>query len=197
MIGRLANSPAAPSNIDTSTEDTARLGFEAGDSAFMLNYTFALGSATANAPDVAKNMGSAKFPEVVDGTPSRAAARRLQPRRQRLLGAPRARLRGGRLPFERGEPADRDRARRPAALAREPLPGEGRPGRLSGVRRRTSRRSIADAAPRPQTPAYTDLSLAIQRTLHPPQKIDPDDPGPMYDELRDKVEDAVKREGLL
>jgi multiple sugar transport system substrate-binding protein len=59
------------------------------------------------------------------------------------------------------------------------------------------RRSIADAAPRPQTPAYTDLSLAIQRALHPPADIDPDDPTPTYDELRDKVEDAVKREGLL
>ena len=39
VIGRFANSPAAPSDIDTSTEDTARRSFEAGSSAFMLNYT--------------------------------------------------------------------------------------------------------------------------------------------------------------
>ena len=51
--------------------------------------------------------------------------------------------------------------------------------------------------PRPLTPAYKDVSLAIQRALHPPDKIDPDDPGSNYDELRSNVEDAVKREGLL
>ncbi len=58
------------------------------------------------------------------------------------------------------------------------------------------KQSIDDAAPRPLTPAYTDLSLAIQRTLHPPDKIDPADVGTVYDELRSNVEDAVKREGL-
>ena len=57
--------------------------------------------------------------------------------------------------------------------------------------------SIDDAAVRPLTPAYTDVSLAIQRALHPPDKIDPEDPGPTYDELKQAVEDAVLREGLL
>jgi multiple sugar transport system substrate-binding protein len=57
--------------------------------------------------------------------------------------------------------------------------------------------SIENAGPRPLTPAYTDLSLAIQRSLHPPASIDPNDPAPKYDELRSAVEDAVKRQGLL
>ena len=60
------------------------------------------------------------------------------------------------------------------------------------------RESIQDAAARPsESPAYQDLSLAIQRALSPPSKIDADDPGGAYDELRDNVEKAVKREGLL
>jgi multiple sugar transport system substrate-binding protein len=58
------------------------------------------------------------------------------------------------------------------------------------------KQSLDDAAPRALTPAYTDLSLAIQRTLHPPSKINPDDVGSIYEELRENVEDAVKREGL-
>jgi multiple sugar transport system substrate-binding protein len=70
-IGKLANSPAAAPNIDTSDEDSARLGFEAGDSAFMINYTFAYASAKSNAPDIAKNMGAVKYPEVVAGKPSK------------------------------------------------------------------------------------------------------------------------------
>jgi multiple sugar transport system substrate-binding protein len=58
------------------------------------------------------------------------------------------------------------------------------------------KQSLDDAGTRPLTPAYTDLSLAIQRTLHPPGKINPDDVGSIYDELRANADDAVKREGL-
>ena len=71
MMGTLAASPAAATDISTSTEDTARLGFEAGTSAFMVNYTFAYGSALANAPDVAKEMGSAEYPRVVPNLPAK------------------------------------------------------------------------------------------------------------------------------
>ena len=56
--------------------------------------------------------------------------------------------------------------------------------------------SIDNAAPRPLTPAYQDLSLAIQRASTR-TAIDPDDLGDTYDKLHDKVEQAVKREGLL
>ncbi len=37
----------------------------------------------------------------------------------------------------------------------------------------------------------------MQRSLHPPDKIDPEDAGSVYDELHSNLEDAVKREGLL
>jgi multiple sugar transport system substrate-binding protein len=57
--------------------------------------------------------------------------------------------------------------------------------------------SIDNAAPRPVTPAYTDLSLAIQRALHPPGDIDPNDVQAKYDELVEAVEKAVNREGLF
>ncbi len=60
------------------------------------------------------------------------------------------------------------------------------------------RESIQDAAPRPsESPAYQDLSLAIQRAIHPTTEIDPQNPGPAYDRLRNFVEKAIKREGLL
>ena len=60
------------------------------------------------------------------------------------------------------------------------------------------RQSIETAVPRPaQSPAYQDITQAIQRALHPTDKIDPEDPTPVYDELRQSVEDAIAREGLL
>jgi multiple sugar transport system substrate-binding protein len=60
------------------------------------------------------------------------------------------------------------------------------------------RQSIANAGPRPSvSPAYQDLSLAIQRAVHPTTKIDPKNPEATYDTLRDNIEKAIKREGLL
>ena len=48
--------------------------------------------------------------------------------------------------------------------------------------------SIEGAGPRPTTPAYQDVSSAIQRTLHPPEKIDPEDTESIYDELKSNLE---------
>ena len=35
------------------------------------------------------------------------------------------------------------------------------------------REQLKDAVPRPETPAYSDVTLAVQQTLHPPAKINP------------------------
>jgi multiple sugar transport system substrate-binding protein len=196
MIGKLANSSAAAPNISTSDEDSARLGFEAGDSAFMINYTFALGSATANAPEIAKNMGAAMFPEVVEGTPSKPP------------------LGGFNLGISAYSEHPDEAFQAAACLSNaksqltatelDGLPPSNQSLYSSKVVQKAFpdfadevEKSIEDAGPRPLTPAYTDLSLAIQRSLHPPADIDPDDPQPKYDELRQNVEDGVKREGLL
>jgi multiple sugar transport system substrate-binding protein len=196
LIGALGNSPAAAADIDTSTEDTARLGFEAGDSAFMLNYTFAYASAEANAPDVFENMDAAKLPRVVEGEPSRpplggfnlgVSAYSENPELAfeaiACIVSPEGQLTATELD---GLPPSR------ADLYTEKIVRDAYPGFSGDIKR-----SIATAAPRPLTPAYTDLSLAIQRSLHAPSEIDPADPGPTYDDLRGAVEDAVKREGLL
>jgi multiple sugar transport system substrate-binding protein len=196
MIGKLANSPAAPPDIDTSDEDSARLGFEAGDSAFMLNYTFAYASAKSNAPDIAKSMGAAKFPEVVPGTPSKPplggfnlsiSAYSDHPTEAfdaaTCLTNPKSQLTATKLD---GLPPSNQ------TLYSTKTVRDAYPGFADEIEQ-----SIEDAGPRPLTPAYTDFSLAVQRALHPPASIDPDDPQPKYDELRSNLEDAVKREGLL
>ena len=196
IMGKLANSPAASPNIDTSDEDSARLGFEAGDSAFMINYTFALGSATENAPDIAKTMDAVKFPEVVAGTPSKPplggfnlgiSAFSEHPdeafEAAACLSNAESQLTATELD---GLPPSNQ------SLYEDKVVQKAFPGFADVIAA-----SIEDGGPRPATPAYTDLSLAIQRSLHPPQDIDPNDPAPKYDELRENVEAAVKREGLL
>ena len=196
VLGTLANSPAVADDIDTSTEDTARLSFEAGDSSFMLNYPFVYPSAKENAPDVFKQLGFAEYPQVVPGEPSAPP------------------LGGINLAVSAYSP-DKELAFEAAACLREE-PNQVIAAELGGLPPTLEtayaektvqdaypgfsdliKSSIDAAAPRPLTPAYTDLSLAIQSTLHPPEEVDPDDAEATYDELRSALEDAVKREGLL
>jgi multiple sugar transport system substrate-binding protein len=196
VMGRLGNSSVAAPDIDTSTEDTARLGFEAGDSAFMVNYTFAFASANENAPDVAKNMGSAPYPRVVASRPSApplggfnlgVSAFSEEPdlafEAAACLSNPESQLTATELD---GLPPSNQ------TLYTDKVVRKAYPGFAQLVKR-----SIDNAGPRPATPAYQDVSLAIQRSLHPPSNIDPDDVTPSYDQLRSDLEDAVKREGLL
>jgi multiple sugar transport system substrate-binding protein len=196
VMGRLGNSPVAAPDIDTSDEDTARLGFEAGDSAFMVNYTFAYASAQENAPDVAKNMGFAEYPRVVEDSPSRpplggfnlgvsaySENSDLAFEAAACLSGPESQLTATELD---GLPPSNE------TLYTDKVVTKAYPGFSQLVKR-----SIDAAGPRPATAAYQDVSLAIQRTLHPPSSIDPSDLTPTYDELRSNLEDAVKREGLL
>ncbi len=196
VIGRLANSPVAATDISTSDEDSARLGFEAGDSAFMLNYTFAYASAGDNAPDIQKNMGFARYPEVVAGKPSRpplggfnvgvgAYSNHQQEAFQAAACVSNKKSQETAVELDGLPPSRED-------LYTSKIVEKAFPGFAALVKE-----SIDNAAPRPLSPAYQDVSLAIQDALSPPSKINPDDTTSSYDELRSNLEDAVKREGLL
>lgn len=182
----------APANVSTSTEDTARLGFEIGESAFMLNYTFVYASARDNAPDIFEVMEAAPFPEVTEGEPSQvtigglnvgvgaysehpdlafeAAACIVQPDNQITT----AELGG--LP-----PASEELYDDPAVQEVFPFAD-------------ALRETLANATQRAQSPAYNDISLAIQRELHPTTSIDP---AADVDSLRARVDDAVNSQVLL
>ncbi|MET0558751.1 MAG: extracellular solute-binding protein [Solirubrobacterales bacterium] len=195
VMGRLANSSAAPANLSTSNEDTARLGFEAGESAFMTNYTFAYASASEEAPDIAKNMGAAPFPRVNS-----------HPAKPPLGGfnlAVSAYSKNKDLAFEAAACLAGEKSQL-TAVELDGLP-PSRSDLYSGKDVKKAypgfaglvKKSIEAAGPRPTSPAYQDVTSALQRTLHPPDKIDPDDTEPIYDELKSNLEAAVKREGLL
>jgi multiple sugar transport system substrate-binding protein len=196
VIGRLANGGAAPPSLSTSDEDTARLGFEAGESAFMTNYTFAYASAQEEAPEIGKEMGFARFPRVDANTPSKPP-----------LGgfnlAVSSFSENKDVAFEAAACLANDTSQKTAVeldglppsrsdLYTDKAVTEAYPGFASLVKE-----SIEASGPRPTTPAYQDVSLAVQRSLHPPDKIDPEDTESVYEELKSNLEDAVKREGLL
>jgi multiple sugar transport system substrate-binding protein len=178
--------------MSTSQEDSARLAFQSGKATFMVNYPFVYPSAQKDAPDVFKNMGWARYPAVVAGQPSRPplgginlgvgayskhsdlafdAVKCLISEENQIVAA----IKGG-LPPTLEAAYDR-----PEMKEKYPF------GDLI-------RESLRDAAPRPITAPYNDVSLAIQRTLHPPRSVNPESTAT---KLRNLVQKAVKGEALL
>jgi multiple sugar transport system substrate-binding protein len=196
-MGALATSPVHAPNIDTSNEDSARLGFESGSSSFMINYPFVYPSAKSNAPAVFKQMAAAKYPQVDPNLPSKpplgginvAVSSYSKHQAQafeaiKCLVRPENQLtiaKAGGLPPVRADVYDRKEI------------NDVYPGFANLIKS-----SIQDAAPRPsESPAYQDLSLAIQSAIHPVTGIDPKNPKSTYDNLKQQVQDAIDRKGLL
>ena len=195
-MARFASSDAAAPDIDTSTEDTARLSFEAGGASFMLNYPFVYPSAKELAPDVFKQLEATTYPAVVEGEPAApplgginlgvsefSENSELAFEAAACMVGPENQLEAAKLG---GLPPTREDLYEDKAIE------EAYPGFSDLIKE-----SIDAAAPRPLTPAYTDLSLAIQTALHPIGDVDPDDIDAVYEQLQDLVDQAVKREGLL
>jgi trehalose/maltose transport system substrate-binding protein len=186
----LASSPVADPALSNNKEDEARLAFESGTSAFELNYTFAYTSATEKGGDFLKDIGVARWPSVNPGQPSHvtlggfnigvgafgkhkdlafdAALCLKQPENQIV-----ATTGGGLLPTS-------------ASLYDDPRFRKALPFT------QLLKDEIATGVARPVSPAYSDISQAIQRTLHPPADIDPEQ---AISDMRDKLKRA--RDGKL
>lgn len=202
-----SNSPSAPSNFATAREDDGRLEWEKGTAAFMTNYSFVWPSANANAPDIAANMKWARFPGINAETPSKVAiggfnlgvgAYSANPDlaaeavaclvgdENQIVNA----TKGGLLPVT--ESLYDDEKLTEATVDVE-VDGEKKKVKAFPYAD-VIKEELADAVVRPQTPFYNDVALAIARTLHPTEGIDPDKD---VERLRDAVEKALAGEGLL
>ncbi|MBV8954797.1 MAG: ABC transporter substrate-binding protein [Solirubrobacterales bacterium] len=171
IIYRLANSPAADPSLSNSKEDQARLAFEGGKAAFEINYPFVWPSAQKDAPKIAQVMGYAAFPRVLPSMPARvsigginlgissysknpslafqAAACMANPQHQKVNA-----IKGG-LP--------------PTLASLYDDPSLAKPYPFHAL----IKQQLTSYGIRPQTPAYSDVSLAIQKTLSPPASISP------------------------
>lgn len=196
LMTELADSSFADPSLSTSDEDSARLAFEAGGASYMLNYPFVYPSAKENAPEVFKNLGVAQYPRVDASKPSapplggiNLGVSAYSKHKQEAFDAieclrqPKNQIKiataGGLPPVTQG-------------LYESKALDEAYPGFANQVLT-----AIDNAAPRPVTPAYQDLTLAIQRSIHPLDGIDTSDIGAAVDQLRDQVQTALSVEGLL
>src|SRR5512139_101865 len=71
VIEDLVKSKAKPADISVSNEGTAGTTFGSDQGAFMVNWTYIWHNYDESAPDVAKDIGYARYPETVQGEESR------------------------------------------------------------------------------------------------------------------------------
>jgi multiple sugar transport system substrate-binding protein len=184
---KLATSPAAPPGMSTNAEDQARLGFEAGRSDYQVNYPFVYPSAAEVSEEFQKNMGWARYPRTDADQPSRPPLGGINIGVSAYSETPD-------LAFEAAECiASEDHQATAAELGGLPPTTESVYGDPKVEKAYPFadllRASIEDAAPRPVTPAYSDISLAIQKTFHPPEAVNPNG---IVTKLRDRIEKAVE-----
>ena len=185
IIKRVADE-AQPEGMSNNKEDQARLGFESGRSDFEVNYSFVWASAQEK-EGFADKIAYARYPRVNEDEPSKVTLGGIN------LGIG-AYSKNPDLAFEAAECLQRPEnqivaaekgglAPTTEALYDDPKVKKAFPfGDIM-------RESLDEGVPRPVTPAYADVSLAVQKTFHPPDGIDP---GAVVDELKDKLDKAAE-----
>jgi multiple sugar transport system substrate-binding protein len=177
IIKDVADSGRADPSLSTFQEDQGRLAFEAGKAAFMLNWPYVYASARADGKTspvtkkVFDNMGYAPYPAVDPGKPSRVS----------IGGANIGVSIYGRNPDWSTKAAlcMTSRKWQDQEAINEGLPPVMNASYDDPKVRKTYpfadllRDQLKDAVTRPETPSYSDVTLAVQDSLHPPTKLNP------------------------
>jgi multiple sugar transport system substrate-binding protein len=192
LMHEVATGKTADPSLSNYQEDESRLAFQSGSSAFMVNYPFVYASVKKDAPELFKNLGVALWPSVTAGQSARVTLggfnmgvsshsrhRALAFEAARCIVSPPNQILFG---TKDGLPPVTE------ALYQDPRVRAAYP--FADLMLESIRNGVA----RPSNPAYNDISLAVQRTIHPPSSISPKaDVG----KLRSRVDDAVNSRGLL
>ena len=192
IMRRLANSVAADPSLNVTMEGQSDTAFDQGKAAFEINYPFVWQSAKATNPAVAKHMGYAPFPQVTPGRTPRvsiggynlgisshskhpdlafqAAQCLIQPANQT-----RNAVKGGLAPVA-------------ASIYDQPAFAKAYPFH------ELIKQQLQTYGLRPQTAAYADVTLAIQKTLSPTSSINPTT---LVSQLQNKLKLSLSSAALL
>lgn len=192
ILKRFATAGVTSDSFTNAMEDDARLAFQSGAGAFQLNWPYVYPAMQADAPDLARDVRWARYPAVDPGTPSRVtiggynlavsaysqypeqafdAALCLRNAEHQLFSA-----------VNDGVPPTIER------VYDEPELADAYP------MRDTILAELRDAAVRPLTPAYQNVSTVMSATLSPPSSIEPEQTAQT---LREQVGDALESRGVL
>jgi multiple sugar transport system substrate-binding protein len=192
IIHELATSPAADPALSNSDENAGRLAFENGTAAFELNYPFVYPSIQADKPKLAKVFGYTNYPSVTPGQPAKVTIGGSN------LGVS-AYSKYPQYDFEAikcltnaaNQKVDAIKGGLPPTLAslyNDPALAKPYPFKA------LIKAQLADAGIRPQTPAYADVTIAIQKALSPPGSINPNS---VLSTLRSELKDALSSGALI
>ena len=198
IIASIADSGVGGPQLANATEDTNASMFEGDSAGFQVNYPFVWPRAQAAVEggsldqEALDDFGWALYPAAVEGEPARPPYGGIN------LGVG-AFSRNPDLAFEAARcivAPERQAAyfvsdgNPPSSLAAFDDPEVQEAFPMADV----IRQSLQDAAPRPQTPFYNEVSTSIQRTWHPPAAVDPDATPARSDAL---ITAVLNREALL
>jgi multiple sugar transport system substrate-binding protein len=192
IMHQLAISKGADPSLNVSMEGSGQVAFQSGTAAFMINYPFVRAATMKGNPKVGKEMGYALFPEVKPGLAPhvsiggynlgvsaysqhpalafQALKCLIQPQNQT-----RDAVKGGLAPVAASiyDQPSFDKAYPFHQLIKEQL-------QTYGIR--------------PQTPAYADVTLAIQKALSPTSNINP---STVVSTLRNEIKLSLSSAALL
>jgi multiple sugar transport system substrate-binding protein len=191
-MARMAKSPAADPSLNVNQEAQADTAFDQGTAAFEINYPFVWDSAKSTGPKVFKVMGYAAFPRVapsvtphvsIGGYNLGVSANSQHPQQafdavKCLVQADHQKvdaIKGGLAPVATSIYAD------PAFQKAYPFHD-------------LIKSQLETYGLRPQTPAYADVTLAIQKALSPTSAINP---STVVTKLRNEIKLSLSSAALL
>jgi multiple sugar transport system substrate-binding protein len=185
IIKRIATE-AAPPGMANLREDTSNFAFQDGSSSFMVNYSF-IYPAAAEIEGFQDKIGWARWPRVDPNEPSHVTIGGFN------LGVS-AHSENPDLAFEAAECMARPESQEIISAAGGLAPTSEEVYESPKVKETLPftdlmRETLDEGAPRPVSPAYSDISLAIQKSFHPPDGIQPNQ---LLDDLRDRIDKAAE-----
>jgi multiple sugar transport system substrate-binding protein len=192
IMKELATSKGADPSLNVSMEGPGQVAFQNGTAAFMINYPFVWSATMAGNPKVFKDMGYAYFPQVTPGIapkvsiggynlgisafskPPNLAFQAVQCLTQ-VKNQSRDAIKGGLAPVA-------------ASIYDQPAFEKAYPFH------QLIKQQLQTYGLRPQTPAYADVTLAIQKTLSPTSNINPKT---VVSTLRNEIKLSLSSSALL
>jgi multiple sugar transport system substrate-binding protein len=192
IMRQLATSPAADPSLNVAMEGSSDVAFDHGTAAFEINYPFVWASAQSTGPSVWREMGYAPFPEVVDGVPPHVSIGGYN------LGVS-SHSKHPYLAFDAIQCLTRENYEityavkgglAPVRTAVYDIPSFEKAYPFHAL----IERQLQTYGIRPQTPAYADVTLAIQNVLSPTSGIEP---ASVVKSLRSEIKLSLSSGALL
>ena len=192
VMKELATSKGADPSLNVSMEGPGQVAFQNGTAAFMINYPFVWSATQAGNPKVFKDMGYAYFPQVTPGISPKVSIGGYN------LGIS-AFSKHPNLAFQAVQcliqPANQSRDAIKGGLAPVAASIYDQPAFDKAYPfHQLIKQQLQTYGIRPQTPAYADVTLAIQKTLSPTSNINPNT---VVSTLRNEIKLSLSSSALL